>query len=456
MSDFFNDENEEKKTNISESEYAYSYSQINQGETSYQWKPAEEPKKVKKVKSGNGFGKKLLKVVVAAVIFGLVSGVTFQAVTLGTNKILGASTDVTDVIEQAKEEETEKTTKEPISSTMVSTASTVSDVADIADNVIPAVVQVTNVGITEYRTFFGTQQFENTSCGSGIIINQDSDYIYIATNNHVIAGAETLTITFCDDSSVQGEVKGADSSCDLAVVSVKVSDIGVDTLSQIKVATVDQSDEIKVGESAVVIGNALGYGISVTTGVVSATNRQVELEDEEGNAIVNDLIQTDAAVNPGNSGGALLNMNGEVIGIVSAKYTDTDVEGMGYAIPISYASDIISQMIDNDVVSDADAAYLGVAGYNVTSEVAAQYDIPTGVLIQQVIEGSAAEKAGLEKGDVIRQFNGRTVTSMSTIQNALQYIPAGTTVEVVVAKASNDYEEVTYQVTLTNKNTTRI
>ena len=267
-----------------------------------------------------------------------------------------------------------------------------------------------------------------------------------------MSGAQTLTITFCDEEAVTGEIKGTDNSCDLAVIAVKISDIKTETMAKIKVASMGASDLLMVGQGCVVIGNALGYGQSVTSGVISAKDRVVELEGDDGEMVVNSLLQTDAAVNPGNSGGALLNMDGEVIGIVSAKYTNEAVEGMGYAIPIAYALGIIQQMINSEVVNDINASYFGIGGVDITSELAAQYDLPRGVYVQQVMEGSGAAAAGIEQGDVITSFNGRTVTSMSTIQNVLQYLPAGTTIDVVVAKASDEYAETTYQVTLTHKN----
>ena len=312
-------------------------------------------------------------------------------------------------------------------------------------------MQVTNAGLKEYRTFFGTMQQPTTSAGSGIIVSQDEDYIYIATNNHVVSGAETLTITFNDGEAVEGTIKGTDSSCDLAVVSVAIKDIKEDTLSEIKVATLGDSDSTVVGEAAIVIGNAMGYGTSVTNGIISAKDREVSITDDDGNVVTNSLLQTNAAVNPGNSGGALLNAKGEVIGIVSAKLAEESVEGMGYAIPISYAWNIIQQMVDNDVVSELEASYLGIAGRDITTEMSEQYNVPVGVYVAQVVAGSGAEEAGIETEDVITAFNGRKVTSVNTLNNIMKYLPAGSTVEVKVAKASNDYKEETVKVTLTHK-----
>ena len=452
MSDFYNNGSNGKEPE-NNGTYSYKKDEINQGESYYQWSPYDDGKKNKKPKKSGGFGGKLARTAAIALVFGLVSGVTFQSVSVVSQNFFNTDNAIEDTSSsKEKSSKSEKSTSETTkpTATTVSTINT-TDVSEIAENVLPAIVQVTNAGLKEYMTFFGTVQQESTSAGSGIIVSQDEDYIYIATNNHVVSGAETLTITFNDGEAVEGTIKGTDSSCDLAVVSVKMSDIPEETLSAIKVATLGDSDSTTVGEAAIVIGNAMGYGTSVTTGVISAKDREVSIPDDDGNIVTNSLLQTDAAVNPGNSGGALLNVNGEVIGIVSAKLSDTTVEGMGYAIPISYAWDIIQQMVDNDVVSELDASYLGIAGRDITSEMSEQYELPVGVYVAQVVEGSGAEEAGIEVEDVITSFNGRKVTSVNTLNNIMKYLPAGSTVEVTVAKANNDYEEETVEVTLTHK-----
>ena len=452
MSDLYNGGSNNGPENNNGS-YSYKKDEINQGESYYQWSPYDNGNKNKKPKKSTGFVAKLGRAAAIALVFGLIAGTAFQSVVYVSNRFLPMSASSETTIESTEtEDSSESASGTALSTTSNNVSTTVtSDVSEIAENVLPAIVQVTNVGLTEYQTFFGTMQQETTSAGSGIIISQDDDYIYIATNNHVVSGAETLTITFNDGEAVEGTIKGTDSSCDLAVVAVAVADIPSDTLSVIKVATLGDSDSTVVGEAAIVIGNALGYGTSVTTGIISAKDREVSITDEDGNVVTNSLIQTDAAVNPGNSGGALLNATGEVIGIVSAKLADESVEGMGYAIPISYAWDIIQQMIDNDVVSELDASYLGIAGKDITSEMSEQYDVPVGVYVAQVVAGSGAEEAGIEVDDVITSFNGRTVTSVNTLNNIMKYLPAGTTVEVTVAKASNNYEEETVEVTLTHK-----
>lgn len=456
MSDFYSNNNDtnnmgDNETNSSTTNGAYSYKkdQINQGESYYQWSPYDDGRKNKKPKKSSSFGAKLGRTAAIALVFGLVAGISFQSVVTVSNKFLNK--DATQLTE-TKTETKSSSQKLPSSSTATATSTTVStDVSEIVDNVLPAIVQVTNAGLKEYRTFFGTMQQPTTSAGSGIIVSQDEDNIYIATNNHVVSGAETLTITFNDGEAVEGTIKGTDSSCDLAVVSVAIKDIKEDTLSEIKVATLGDSDSTVVGEAAIVIGNAMGYGTSVTNGIISAKDREVSITDDDGNVVTNSLLQTNAAVNPGNSGGALLNAKGEVIGIVSAKLAEESVEGMGYAIPISYAWNIIQQMVDNDVVSELEASYLGIAGRDITTEMSEQYNVPVGVYVAQVVAGSGAEEAGIETEDVITAFNGRKVTSVNTLNNIMKYLPAGSTVEVKVAKASNDYKEETVKVTLTHK-----
>ena len=459
MSDFYSNNNgdngsstnESTNTNQTNGSYSYKKDEINQGESYYQWSPYDDGRRNKKAKKSSGFGAKLGKTAAIALVFGLVAGLAFQSVAVVSNKFFKEETPQ---VAQTQESSSNSSSTGKLSSaaTASTTSSTVTtDVSSIVENVLPAIVQVTNAGLKEYMTFFGTVQQPTTSAGSGIIVSQDEDNIYIATNNHVVSGAETLTITFNDGEAVEGTIKGTDSSCDLAVVSVAIKDIKEDTLSEIKVATLGDSDATVVGEAAIVIGNAMGYGTSVTNGIISAKDREVSITDDDGNVVTNSLLQTNAAVNPGNSGGALLNAKGEVIGIVSAKLAEESVEGMGYAIPISYAWNIIQQMVDNDVVSELEASYLGIAGRDITSEMSEQYDIPVGVYVAQVVAGSGAEAAGIETEDVITSFNGRKVTSVNTLNNIMKYLAAGSTVEVTVAKADNDYQEETIEVTLTHK-----
>lgn len=337
-----------------------------------------------------------------------------------------------------------------------STASGNMDVSEIASNVMPSVVAITNKSVQEVQDYFGmfgtgsgiqTQEVE--SCGSGIIIGQNDSELLIATNNHVVDGADTLSACFADNSVYSASVKGTDANNDLAVIAVPLDQISEETMSQIKVATIGDSDSLSVGEQVVAIGNALGYGQSVTTGIVSALDRKID--DSETSPT---LIQTDAAINPGNSGGALVNMNGELIGINSAKFASTEVEGMGYAIPTATASPIIQELMNQQTrekVSAENASYLGISGQDVDSETASAYNIPTGVYVSSVTSQSPADQAGIRQGMVITGFDGKSVSSISDLKNTLQYYAAGETVDLTVqVNSSGAYEEQTVSVTLGN------
>lgn len=396
----------------------------------------------------HSFFKGLVKCVVFAVVFGLVAGGVFQGVTH-----IGGGINTTQ--SQTQTQQGNLLNKgNSIDPTAVSTAVTVTDVSDIVDNVMPAIVSITSMSQIEVYNWFGQpQSYETPSAGSGIIVAEDDASLYIVTNNHVVQNATSLTISFVDDQMVTASIKGTDPSSDLAVVSVAKSEMTADTLGAIKIATLGNSDTLRVGESAIAIGNALGYGQSVTTGVISALNREVTTTDSStGASITNELVQTDAAINPGNSGGALLNMNGEVIGINSVKYSDTQVEGMGYAIPINTADPIINDLITREKVSEAKSAYLGISGVDVTSELSQSYNMPKGVYIAQVQDGSAAQAAGLQVGDIITQFDGKQVTSMEVLKDLLQYYEAGATVEIVIQYPDRGgYVEETVKITLGSK-----
>ena len=394
------------------------------------------------------FGVLIVKCAVLAVVFGLVSGGIFY----GINRLSGSKTP-----EIASGQES---TPAKIENTAVNTGTAedksvvVSDVSGIVDNVIPSIVAITNMSQTEYYNMFGQSQiYDSESCGSGIIVSDDEDYLYIATNNHVVAGAQSLTICFYDDTTVAAKIKGTDASSDLAVIAVRKKDMESDTLKSVKVASVGDSDGLRVGQPAIAIGNALGYGQSVTTGVISALNREVTTTDQStGDTTTNELIQTDAAINPGNSGGALLNIKGEVVGINSIKYSDTNVEGMGYAIPAATAKPIIDELITRQAVDGSKSAFLGISGVDVTDEVSEAYDMPEGLYIAQVSQGSAADKAGIVKGDILTSFDGHKIRSMKSLDEQMQYYSAGTTVEVVVQRANNGrYVEKTISVKLGSK-----
>lgn len=418
------------------------------------YKKKEKKEKTPKEKKQHGFGMTVAKCAALALVFGLVSGTVFY----GTGFAFRYTAK--DTVAKPATENAENASGGTVNSgslpiTGVSTATTVTDVSDIAENVMPSIVSIANLSQQKEMDFFGRTYVQETpSEGSGIIIAQTDEEIFIATNNHVVADSSQLTVNFIDDQQVTAEIKGTDASTDLAVVSVKVKDIPSDTMDKIKVATLGNSEGIKVGQSVVAIGNALGYGQSVTTGVISAVEREVTVQDPTtGATITNDLIQTDAAINPGNSGGALLNMNGEVVGINSVKYSDTQVEGMGYSIPISAAEPIINDLITKEVVDESNSSYLGVSGQDVTSELSESFGMPEGVYITMVAENSAAEQAGIRKGDVITSFAGRKVTSMEGLSDIMQYYAAGTEVEVALQTNQNgEWVENTVKVKLGKKN----
>lgn len=330
------------------------------------------------------------------------------------------------------------------------TASAV-DVSEVAKEVMPAIVSINN-HYAETMSWFGQQYVnEADASGSGIIVGQNDTELLIATNYHVISDTEGLTVQFVEGSEAEAAVKGSDAKMDLAVIAVKIDDIDKATLNEIAVATLGDSDSLVVGEPAIAIGNSLGYGQSVTTGVISALNRTIELSDGADGT----FIQTDAAINPGNSGGALLNMKGEVIGINSNKIGGSAIEGMGYAIPISAASPIIAELMLKETknkVAEDERGYLGITGLTVTEYVIEAYDMPEGVYISQVYEDSAAAKAGLHKGDIITSFNGERITSMDELQRELEFHATGDTVDVTVMSVGiQGYVERTVQMTLGNK-----
>ena len=326
----------------------------------------------------------------------------------------------------------------------------------------PCVVSITNISVQEVQSFFhrfgpngsGQTQLEETvSCGSGVIIysDEEADALYIVTNQHVVADAMTLSVSFVDNSVYEAQLCGTDEELDLAVLKVALTDLSEQTLEQIDVISIGDSDALEVGEQVVAIGNALGYGQSVTTGIVSALNRSITNED----GTTSSYIQTDAAINPGNSGGALLNLDGELIGINTAKLSSTDVEGMGYAIPISTAEPIIDDLMNRKTRTTVDEdkrGYLGISGVDVTSDISKQMGIPTGAYVAAVVDGSVADKAGLKKGDVITKFDGSGVSSMTSLKELMSYYEAGETVDITFKRADNgEYTEQTVQITLSDQ-----
>ena len=383
-----------------------------------------------------------LKITTYAAVFGLIGGMSFEGTTYISNKYINKS-----AVESSKttSKSIEKTST--LSSTSTNTSSS-DGVSGVSESVLPSIVAI-DVKTTQTSTdvFGRTYEQDASGSGSGIIVAQDSKNIYIATNNHVVADASSVSVTFNDKSVYSTTVKGTDSDSDLAVVEVPLSKLSADTLSNIKVATLGDSDKVKVGAQAIAIGNALGYGTSVTVGYISAKDREVSGEDNTMK-----LLQTDAAINPGNSGGALVDSSGAVIGINSSKYADTSVEGMGFAIPINTAIPIINDIVKAQTVSEDEQAYLGIKGTNVTSEYAQYYNLPEGIYVSSVTSGSPADKAGIKKGDVIVKYKGKDVTTMDGLQEKMALCKAGDKVEITVKRADNgEYKSITCNVTLGKK-----
>ncbi len=396
---------------------------------------AEKKKKEKKKnkQSSNNKLKKVVKFVCTAAVFGAIAGSVMFGVNALGNKLLGSNSKSNQQV----------ATVAPVDTTSKEMPS--NNVADVAEEVMPSIVAITNTSVQTVRSWFQSYEQEVSGSGSGIIIGQKDSEILIATNNHVIEGAKELTVAFFDETAVPAVVKGADSSTDLAVISVKTSDMEASTLESIKVASLGSSDDLRVGESAIAIGNALGYGQSVTVGYISAVNREVDVEDTNMT-----LLQTDAAINPGNSGGALLNANGEVIGINTVKFVDSTVEGMGYAIPISTAIPIINDLMNQEVIEESEQGYLGIQGNNITEEYSQGFNMPRGVYVVKILEGSPADGCGLKAGDIITKLANRDITSMENLQNVLSGKKAGEEIEIIVQRNTEkgDYEEVKLKVVL--------
>ena len=417
-------------------------------------KPSDNNMRQKKAKDKkpknrkSGFGKKAAGVVAAAVVFGLVAGVVFQGVRYGSDKLLGKDSQTT--TEQSAEGSTENNAPQ-LKQASSDTTSTVYDVSTVAKKVMPSIVSITGTYVTTYDYWFNSYQQESTGAGSGIIIGKDDQYLYLATNYHVVQNAKSLSVTFVDDKSADAVVKGYVENNDIAVVTVKLSDISDDTLNEIKEIQVGSSDDLAVGDPCVAIGNALGYGQSVTVGYISALNREISASDETVK-----VLQTDAAINPGNSGGALVNMQGELIGINTAKYSDTSVEGMGYALPISDVQDIINDLIAGKNVSNdgttSGQAYLGISAQTITSQYAQLLNMPEGVYISSVEQGSAAEECGLQSGDIICSLDGEDIADMETFHDKIVACNPGDKVTIVYYRNNNgNYEKQTATATLKEK-----
>ena len=443
-----NEQNNGYSSNGHPQEYYYSTGSQNYQNNST---PARKPKKQ------HPFAKKAVSFVCLGALFGVTAGTAFSVPTYMTNKqLLQAKAELEQAQSEAAAASTPTLSTTTSSLTTSSSGSTASaDVSAIAASCLPSVVSITNKGVSEVRTMFGTYQQDTESSGSGIIIGENDTELLIATNYHVVEGAETLSVGFCDSTACEAKVKGYDSEKDLAVVAVSLDDIDSDTMDAITIATIGNSDDLKVGAQVVAIGNALGYGQSVTTGIVSAKNRQLNSDDTVGdydsdsNSATN-LIQTDAAINPGNSGGALLNMNGEVVGINSAKLASTAVEGIGYAIAISDVTDTLESLMNEETRDKVDNhGVLGITVRSVDSAVSEAYGVPEGVLVRDVTEGGAADEAGIEAKSIITKFAGKVVTTKEQLIDFLSYYEPGEDVELTLeVPDGKGYKEETVTVTL--------
>ena len=393
-----------------------------------------------------------------ALMFGVVSSATFLTTNYVGTKVLKLGTT-------QKSTSTTSTSAVTSNASLTKTSSVVtSDVSSVVENVMPSIVSITNMSVQEVQNYFGgTSKQESESAGTGIIISQNDSELLVVTNNHVVAGSDTLTVTFADGNSVEANIKGTDSEYDVAVVAVPLDSISEDTKKAISVATLGDSTELKVGEPAIAIGNALGYGQSDTTGVISALNRSVSETDQTTGETTESsvkLIQTDAAINPGNSGGALVNASGEVIGINSSKLVGDSVEGVGYAIPISDVSDLIENLMNQETktkVAEADQGAIGIKGMSVSTEYSQQLNMPEGVYVSEVTKGGGAEKAGMTRGCIITGINGTTVSSMDDLQEQLQYYAKGDEVELTiqVPQSNGEYQEQSVTVILGAKQTSK-
>ena len=424
-------------------------------------RPHGKKKKEKKPgKPMNPLWKKVIAVVVCGVFFGICAGVSFLAVnSLGTDKDTRQIAQTTGEAAQDQQQEMQAGAAESesgIKSTVTqgTSSAVVTDVTEVVENTMPSIVSITNQMIISGTDFWGqNMQQEQEAAGSGIIIGENDNELLVVTNNHVVADSNKISVKFIDDEVAEAQIKGTSPSMDLAVIAVKLSDVNDSTKDSIAIATMGDSDTLKVGEPVIAIGNALGYGQSVTTGVVSALNRTLEVS-ETGTS--NALIQTDAAINPGNSGGALLDIKGQVIGINSNKIGGSTVEGMGYAIPISSAQPIIEELMNQETkekVDEGNRGFLGISCINVTKAMGDAYGMPEGIYVAQVYAGTGADNAGLVKGDIITGFAGATVTTQDDLTNAMQYYAVGDTVELTVMRGNptEGYKEQKVSITLTSQ-----
>lgn len=441
------EEEQEQPQQMNQQQQQHSYGSYQTGGQNPNPPRYEKPKKKKTIMS------KIAVAASVAVVFGVVASASFQLTDYVGGKAFPRTQETEAKISSTGTVNEQNKTAE---GSTVSTSST--DVAKVAENAMPSIVAITSKTVKEVQTYFyGTQSQEEESSGSGIIIGKNDNELLIATNNHVVEGSENLTVCFTvnvenqEDKVVQAQVKGTDPEHDLAMVAVQLSDIPADVLSQVKIAEIGDSEDLQVGQQAIAIGNALGYGQSVTSGIISALNREVSVETTSG-TVTNSLIQTDAAINFGNSGGALLNIHGQLIGINSVKAASSGVEGMGYAIPINTAKPILDDLMNRTTrtkVDSSEKGYMGVKPVDVSEEAKQVYNMPSGAFLYEVVEGSAAEKAGLVKGDIVTKIDGISVTSANDLYDRMNYYKAGETIDLEVQAAEGgEYKARTVSVTL--------
>lgn len=424
--------------------------------------PDEGPKEAKK--SGSLL-RKLGTSAACALVFGCVAGVTMSGVGhVAGRSAAGSAAEESSAVaggsESAEEKQTQAPARESAESQRDAASETLAgssnlDVSAIVEKAMPSVVAINVKGEQQVSDWFGrAQTYETSGAGSGILIGENDEEYLIVTNNHVVANTTSMSVQFIDGQSVDAELKGTDSAADVAVIAVKKSDVSDETRAEIKVAEVGDSEKLKVGQGVIAIGNALGYGQSVTVGYVSATNRTITAQDAATGekAKVQNLLQTDAAINPGNSGGALLNMQGQVIGINESKSVDTTVEGMGYAIPISSVTQLIETLSTQKTraqVAEADRGYIGFQGQNVDEEAAQKFNMPVGIFVYKLLDGGAAAHSDLQESDIITKFEGQTVTTIEELKERLTRYSKGETVTLTVQRPSGkSYEEKEIQITL--------
>ncbi len=432
--------NEENMNNMNEENVSGDMTKL-QNDDVYRFQNVQQepkPEPPKKEKNSGG----MQKTIVSAIVFGIVAAACFLVVV----KIFGAGETGNQTIGTVDTSEN----RAPITAVSGSAAG-VGDVSGIVDNVMPSIVAITETKMVS--SYFG-QTYPAQGAGSGFIVKEDDKELLIVTNNHVVEGADSITVTFIDETTAEATVKGTDALADLAVISVKISDLKSETRSNIKVASLGHSEDLKVGQMAIAIGNALGYGQSVTVGYISALNREVEVGDSSSGSNKMVLLQTDAAINPGNSGGALLDARGNVIGINTVKYADTTVEGIGYAIPMSDAINIINELMNREILKDEEKGYLGISGRTISEDVSEAYGFPVGVYVSEVSETGAAKAAGIKQGDVITKINGTKVSTIEHVQDKVNNTKAGTEITVTIARnQEGEYKEQDIKVTLKSSET---